>query len=156
MASTVPLLLLQTIFGAPISNSISSVGGSSSPAVTPTALTSLGYSPAPPNHSAPTSLSNAASAEHVAQVARVTNELMQGKLNITATVTLTPNADSTTITDARISASNAVVLVPVTASAATEAGAGTVYVSLQTNGSAVIAHANNATADRTFTILILG
>lgn len=156
MASAIPFLLLQTVFGTAGLAGTSGSGSGSSALSAPTPLISLGYSPAPPNHPAPVSLSNAASADHVAQVASVTNEILQGKLNITTTVTLTANADNTTITDSRISASNAVILLPRTASAATEAGAGTVYVSSQTNGSAVIAHANSATSDRQFTIAILG
>jgi hypothetical protein len=166
MASSISLLLLQLVLGpAAASNSVSSVGGSVTgtgsggaalASSTTAAIVNLGYPPAPPNHPGPASLSGAASADHVARVAAVTNEILQGKLNVTSSVTLTINVASTTITDHRISPTNAVILLPATANAAAEMAAGTVYVSSQTSGSAVITHANNATADRAYRVVILG
>lgn len=164
MASTIPWLLLETVFGAAGAAGIGAggavtgtgSGGAALASSTTEALVNLGYQPAPPNHPGPASLSNAASADHVSRIAAVTNEILQGKLNVTSSVTLTINVASTTITDHRISPTNAVILLPTTANAAAEMAAGTVYVSSQTSGSAVVAHANNATADRSFKVLILG
>lgn len=76
----------------------------------------------------------------------------------TGTVTLTANVASTTITDARIASTSAIVLVPTTANAAAEIGAGTMYVSEtgRLHGTAVITHANNAQTDRTYRYVIAG
>lgn len=71
-------------------------------------------------------------------------------------VTLTANAASTTITDARIRFDSFIGFQPTTANAAAELGAGTLYVddSGRVNGSVTITHANNAQTDRTFKVLI--
>ena len=72
------------------------------------------------------------------------------------TVTLTANAASTTITDARISYRSPVVLIPVTANAAA-AVATTYYANTsRVNGSLVLTHANNAQTDRTFQYAVMG
>lgn len=74
----------------------------------------------------------------------------------TTLVTLTANAASTTLSDARLRADSPVLLQPTTANAAAELGNGTLYVSEtgRVNGAVVITHANNALADRTFRVLI--
>ena len=90
----------------------------------------------------------------VLEAAASINRHNTGKFNVTLDVTLTANAASTTITDARISADCALVLSPKTSNAA--AAIGTTYVSSQTSGSAVLTHANNAQTDKTFRIAILG
>jgi hypothetical protein len=97
-------------------------------------------------------------AEFLRQIARVTNNLLLGKLNVGGIVSLQANAASTILTDARIGSQSAVLLVPTTASAAAELATGALYVpeTGRINGSAVIAHANNALADRTFRYAILG
>lgn len=94
--------------------------------------------------------------EHRRKLARKVNDLLQGRINCTLDVTLTANAASTTVTDARISASSFLFWMPRTANAAAEIGNGTLYVSARTNGSATLAHANNAQTDRDFTLLIIG
>jgi hypothetical protein len=48
------------------------------------------------------------------------------------------------------------LLVPQTASATTELGNGTLYISAVTNGSFTIAHANSATTGRTFLYALQG
>jgi len=70
-------------------------------------------------------------------------------------LTLTANAGTTTLTDPRICATSSVSLSALTANAAAEIGAGTLYVSARADGSATITHANNAQTDRTFMVLIV-
>ena len=73
-------------------------------------------------------------------------------------VTLTANAASTVVTDARLSYFSAIDFDPMTANAAAELGAGTLYVTQanRINGQFTLTHANNAQADRTFRMTILG
>ncbi|HEU5115647.1 MAG TPA: hypothetical protein VFT74_03140, partial [Isosphaeraceae bacterium] len=81
----------------------------------------------------------------VRRIATTLNTVISGKLNVTTDVTLTANADSTTLTDARIGFDSAVIpAMPTTANAAAELGAGGLYVNTLLKGSCVIHHANNA------------
>ena len=82
----------------------------------------------------------------------------QGKIQCVTEITLTANAATTTLTDSRISIQSAIIFDPRTANAATEYHGGTMYI-LDVNrakGSAIITHANNAQADRTFFVVIIG
>ena len=115
-----------------------------------------GYPQAPINDAAPLSLSLAASAGWLRTVVTTVNNILRGKLNVTLSVTLAANATSTIVTDARVSARSALLLSPLTAHAAAELAAGTLYVASQQNGQATIAHANNGQLDRQFTLVILG
>jgi hypothetical protein len=72
----------------------------------------------------------------------------------TTTVTLTENATSTTLTDARIRYDSPIILVPTTSNAAGALATTYISESSRANGSAVITHANNAQTDRTFRVLI--
>ena len=92
------------------------------------------------------------------QIAAVVDRHNRGKFNATLDVTLTANAASTTIEDARLASTSALVFDPLTANAAAELAAGTIYVLAagRLNGSATITHANNAQTDRTFRLLIIG
>ncbi len=89
-------------------------------------------------------------------LASVINRINTGKINCTGTVTLTANAASTTVTDSRATAFSFIGLLPTTANAAAEYGAGTWRVATRQNGSFVITHANNAQTDRDFIYVILG
>lgn len=93
-------------------------------------------------------------AEHRKKIARLSNLLLQGKLNSVIQVTLTANAATTTVTDKRIGANTWIGFSPLTANAA--AAQSGLYVSSQTNGSATLTHANNAQSDRTFNVLLIG
>jgi hypothetical protein len=84
------------------------------------------------------------------------NELLQGRANVTLEVTLAAGAATTTVRDARISEQAFVEFMPLTANAATEKGAGTLYVSAQTAGEMTVTHVNNGQTDRTFRLAILG
>lgn len=103
----------------------------------------LGVEPSNTDHSA-----------WLSRIANVLNNMLQGKLNNTSTVTLTANAATTTLTDSRIGANSIICLMPTTANAA--AALATTYFDTFANGSCVINHANNAQADKTFGLTITG
>lgn len=94
--------------------------------------------------------------EHRRKLAKGVNTVLAGKMNAVTTLTLTPSVASTTITDSRITPQSYIGFMPQTAHAATELA--TLYVPSTTQlvGSAVVNHANNAQADRTFTLVIIG
>lgn len=86
------------------------------------------------------------------------NQHNQGKFNAFIDFTLTASVGTSTLIDARIGYYSTLLWMPMTANASAEIGAGTIYV-LQSNmqsGQAIITHANNANADKTFRILIIG
>jgi hypothetical protein len=91
---------------------------------------------------------------------RVIRNMMQGKTNNTDTVTLTANSTTTTVTlaDGRLSNDTVIVFMPTTANAATEFGAGSMYISAKNIGSNTftITHVNNAQTDRTFSYALIG
>jgi hypothetical protein len=89
-------------------------------------------------------------------VAAVVNRMLQGGLNCAGTITLTPSAGSTLVSDPRASGTSRIVLFPTTSNAAAELGNGSVYISGKAKGSFTLAHANNAQSDRTFDYVILG
>jgi hypothetical protein len=94
--------------------------------------------------------------EWIRKVSEVVNAVMNGKTNAAGTVTLTANAATTTITDARIGANTSVKLTPTTANAATAVA--TTYQTFPNaaTGAIVINHANNAQTDKTFAYVLLG
>lgn len=114
-----------------------------------------GYRPAPLSEAAPRNLGDAASVRWVRRVVDTVNNSLRGKLNVTLNVTLAANADTTIVTDARISAFSALMFTPLTANAAAEQAAGGLYVTSQRSGEATVAHANNAQSDRMFRMVIL-
>ena len=82
----------------------------------------------------------------------------RGKIECVVELTLTANVATTTLTDERLSIQSVLHFDPKTANAATEIYGATMYV-LTANrgtGSWVITHANNATADRSFQVSIIG
>jgi hypothetical protein len=83
-------------------------------------------------------------------------QLAAGRSNAVGSVTLTANVGTTTVTAVTCGSASTVLLFPVTASAATEFGAGTLRVGTISNGSFIITHVNSATADRTFRWVALG
>jgi len=93
-------------------------------------------------------------------MARTINGVMQGKTNNTGTVTLTASSATTTVTEAsnRIGEETVILFMPTTANAATEFGAGSMYVSSRSvaNNTFTITHANNAQVDRTFYYVLVG
>jgi hypothetical protein len=81
-------------------------------------------------------------------------QLAAGRSNAVGTVTLTPSAASTTVNDMNCAAGSAIHLMPTTANAA--AALATTYFPTVSNGSFVIAHANNVQTDRVFRYAIVG
>jgi hypothetical protein len=94
----------------------------------------------------------------IRRVAEVVNRSLTGKLNALKEITLTANAASTVIDDARLTTGSLVLFDPVTSNAATELAAGTLYVTTanRRNGRFTVTHANNAQTDRTFKLLLIG
>lgn len=94
--------------------------------------------------------------EHRRQISMWMREVHQGKLANTGVVTLTANVASTVVTDNRVGANTFVGLMPQTANASAEIGAGTIYIATQGKQTFTITHANNAQVDRTFRYCLLG
>jgi len=88
----------------------------------------------------------------VLQYERDFNALMPVK----GEVTLDTNQATTSVSNAAMRSTKKVVLIPTTANAAAELGAGGLYISDKSDGSFTITHANSATTERTFDYLILG
>jgi hypothetical protein len=83
----------------------------------------------------------------------------RAKFNCTVDLTLTANAASTTLTDARIGYWSAIIpAMALTANAAAELAAGSLYIPQATilKGSAVVQHRNNAQTDRLIRFAIFG
>ncbi len=85
-------------------------------------------------------------------------QLGAGRSNAVGTVTLTANVATTTVTTGNCATGSTILLMPTTANASAEQGAGTIYIATATilNGSFVITHANNAQTDRIFRYAIVG
>jgi hypothetical protein len=83
-------------------------------------------------------------------------QLAAGRSNAIGTVTLAIGAPTTVVTDKNCAAGSTPLFTPTTASAATELGNGTMYVSAIANGSFTVTHANSATTGRTFLYAIIG
>lgn len=84
--------------------------------------------------------------------------MRRGKIECVTELTLTPDSDTTTLADLRLSPQSVVVFDPKTANAAAELYGGTMYVLTadRDNGAWVISHANNSQADRVFQTAIVG
>lgn len=96
-----------------------------------------------------------ASEKNPAQIAQVLQGAMRGDLNCTKlSVTLTTSSATTTLNDTRIGPESVIIFMPTTANAAAELG--TLYVTGRGDGTCTINHANNAQADRTYDIAIIG
>jgi len=82
----------------------------------------------------------------------------KGKIECVTAITLTASAASTVLTDIRISPQSVLIFDPLTANAAAELAAGTLYVlkADRGDGTATLTHANNVQTDRDFLVGILG
>ena len=101
--------------------------------------------------------------DHVSLFKRLINVvrgIMEGKTNNTNVVTLTASSATTTITlpVGDLGPNTTILFMPLSANAATEFGAGTIYVSSinALTGVFVITHVNNAQTDRTFNYALIG
>jgi len=89
-------------------------------------------------------------------IATAVNLLIQGRNNVFGEITLTPNDTTTTVESLAFTETSVPILTPLTAHAAAEMAAGTLYVSEREKGSFTLTHANNAQNDRTFGYVVLG
>jgi len=94
--------------------------------------------------------------DHRNKIARTVNRLLSGKGNNFGSVTLTASSATTVLTDKRIGINSVILLMPLTANAATETGNGTLYFNSPGNGTVTINNANNSQTDRTFNYVIIG
>jgi hypothetical protein len=83
-------------------------------------------------------------------------QLAAGRSNAVGSVTLATGSATTVVSDKNCAAGSTPILTPASANAATEIRNGTLFVSVVTNGSFTITHANNATGGRTFLYALLG
>lgn len=89
-------------------------------------------------------------------LATIVNRMNLGKLNCTGRVTLQPNQGATIVADSRATSDSFIGLSPLTASAAAELAAGTLFVATRANGSFALTHADSAQDDRSFVYLVIG
>ena len=97
--------------------------------------------------------------QHAREIASSVRNIIQGRLNcVFSTFTLTAGAATTVLTDARLTQSGVVFFDPLTANAAAELAAGTLYVLLanRNDGAWTVTHANAVSVDRSYRVLILG
>ena len=96
--------------------------------------------------------------EWVRDTTTILNGVLQGKLNATGTVTRAAGPATTTLSDIRSGAETVVHLVPTTSNASSDFGAGTLYMTYPNvnDGEAIINHANNSNADKTFAYTLIG
>ena len=90
------------------------------------------------------------------EVSSVVNNILDGKINSTGTVTLTSSSSTTTVTDARVGSDSIILLMPTTSNASAEQGNGTIFVSQRNKQSFVLTHANNRQNDRTYGYIVIG
>lgn len=85
-------------------------------------------------------------------------QLAAGRSNAVGSVTLTQNQATTTVTTktGTCAPGSVPILIPTTANAATEFGAGSWYISSVGLDTFTITHVNSATASRTFLYVIVG
>ena len=88
-------------------------------------------------------------------IASIVENTVNGKTNNTGEVTLQASAASTVVDNILCNENSAVLIVPTTASAATENASGSVYV-VAGDESFTIHHVNSVTADRVFKYIIVG
>jgi hypothetical protein len=99
-------------------------------------------------------LFNPVAEEHRRQIAIVTNNSLDGKLNSTGSITLTASTTTTTLNDKRLGGGSVIVFMPTTSNAS--AGITSLYVSAQGKQTATLTHANNGQTDRTYKYIIIG
>lgn len=88
------------------------------------------------------------------RLALAVNGLLLGRSNNTRSFTLTPASSTSVMTDARITPDTIALLEPVTANAAADHGSGIYQVAAV--GSITFTHPNNANADKTFRVALVG
>jgi len=96
--------------------------------------------------------------QYLQSISAVANRANTGKVNVVINVTLDSGSATTTVTDNRLTQFSGVSFDPMTANAASEKAAGTMYVSPagRRSGEWTITHANNAQTDRRFRMVVMG
>jgi hypothetical protein len=85
----------------------------------------------------------------------VSQRSFRNRLASVREITLTASAATTVVPDLACSAVSHIFFSPLTANAAAEIGAGTMYVSSRGFRTFTITHANNAQVDRTFSYVLV-
>ena len=80
------------------------------------------------------------------------DELLRGKVNTVAEVTLAANQTTTTVADELVSPNSHIALTPMTATAAAESP----WISSQGSGTYTLSHANSGQSDRTYRVNVTG
>ena len=88
-------------------------------------------------------------------VSDVVNNILSGKQNNTASITLTNSATSTAVTDFRVGPSSVILFMPTTADGASELAAGGMFVSARAENTFTITH-SSATTTRSFDYVVVG
>jgi hypothetical protein len=102
----------------------------------------------------PVKLENPNVHEHLREIARAANNILGGKLNTRGTLTLTASDTTTAVTDARVSPTSRIHLMPTTLSAA--GALATTYVSSRGDRTFTVTHSSDAATDRTFEYDVIG
>jgi hypothetical protein len=86
------------------------------------------------------------------------NELLEGNLNSTGTVTLTASSATTTLKDRRIGADSVINFMPTTANASAALNDGSFYISARaaTKGQCTLNHTSNSNTDKTLEYTVIG
>ena len=84
-------------------------------------------------------------------ISTVVNNILDGKVNSTGSVTLTNSATTTTLSDDRIGADSVILFMPTTSDASSE----NIHVTARQKGQATLNHAN-ATTTRSFGYIVFG
>ena len=84
-------------------------------------------------------------------VANVVNNILDGKINSTGSITLTNSSATTTLSDDRIGGDSVILFMPTTSNASLT----TIYVTARQKGQATLNHAN-ATTTRSYEYVIFG
>lgn len=92
----------------------------------------------------------------LAKFAVAIQQLEQGRSNAAGICTLAAGVASTIVKAPNCAATSKVLLFPRSATAASELGNGTLYVSGVANGAFTLAHALSSQADRSFAFVCLG
>ena len=88
------------------------------------------------------------------QVAEIVNNLVEGKMNCTGSITLETSGTETTLYNERIGYDSVIILVPRSANSAGETDH--VYIKTKAIGSCVIGHRNHGHSDADYDYVIIG
>lgn len=89
--------------------------------------------------------------EHRRLLANSLNNVIEGKINSTGSVTLTNSSATTTLSDDRIGIDSVILIMPTTSAASTE----NIYFSSQDKGTVTLNHTSDTTT-RTFKYVVIG